>query len=83
MNDATFERELFAACDGFWGARDWRDKRGWSYDRIMDNIALNCTPEQWLIVDETMSLLRDPDFITGEVSLDTPVSPNEWENEAS
>lgn len=79
MNAKQFQRELFLAIEGFFGGDDWVDKKGRSFDWVMDELAWDTSPEQWLIVDETMSLLRDPDYITGEAPLDTPVSPNEWE----
>lgn len=79
MNDEIFERQLFAACDGFWGKDDWTDKRGRNYEWVMDELALYCTDEQWQIVEDTINSLRDPDYITGTASLDTPVTHNyDW-----
>lgn len=79
MNKREFERELWLACDGFFGGNDWKAKDGRDYTWIMDDLTVNCDAEQWLIVDETLSLLQDPDYITGDAPLDTPVSPNKWD----
>lgn len=85
MNERQFEKWLFCMCDGFFGDSTWRDpKLGMSYDEIVDSMAMNCSDEQWMIVEETMQLLADPDHIIGEVELDTPVSSNnleEWRYE--
>ena len=78
MSKRDFERELFLAIEGFFGTRDWKDKRGRSYEWVMDDLAMLCSDEQWLIVDETLNMVRDPDYITGDAPLDTPVSHNPW-----
>jgi hypothetical protein len=78
MNKREFERELFLAMDGFFGGMEWRSKDGRSYQWVMDDLAINTTPEQWLIVDETINSLYYVDYITGEVPCSTPVSPNKW-----
>jgi hypothetical protein len=78
MNKREFERELFTAIEGYFGGDGWKDKRGRNFNWVMDGLAIDTDPEQWLVVDLTFDLLRDPDFITGEVPCSTPASPNEW-----
>lgn len=78
MNKREFERELFLAIEGYFGNALWKDKRGRNYNWVMDDLAQNCSDEQWLIVDLTLDSIHYPNFITGEVSCDTPVSPNQW-----
>lgn len=80
MNKQQFERKLFSVMDGYFGGDQWKDKNGHSFDWAMDELALECSDEQWQIVDDTMALLHDPDYIIGEAPLETPVSPNPWEH---
>lgn len=82
MNSREFERELFLLIEGFFGNDRWTDQRGRNFDWVMDELALLTTNEQWQIVEDTLSLLRDPDFITGTVPIDTPVIYDfHWEEE--
>lgn len=78
MLKKDFERELWLACEGYFGLADWRDKRGRDFGWVLDELALNCSDEQWLIVDETLHMIADPSYIVEEVPCDTPVSENEW-----
>lgn len=79
LNKREFERELFTAMDGFFGGYDWKSKDGRSYEWVMDDLSNNTTPEQWLIVDETINSLYYPDYLVEDAPIDTPVSPNQWE----
>lgn len=79
LTKREFERELWLACDGYFGGYDWKAKDGRDYQWVMDDLARDTTSEQWLIVDLTLDMIGDPDFITGDAPLDTPVSPNEWD----
>lgn len=78
MNKRDFERELWLAVQGYWGDRNWKDKRGRDYTWVMDDLVRDTDAEQWLVVDLTLDMVHDPNFIVGEVSCNTPVSPNEW-----
>jgi len=81
MNTREFERELFIAIEGYFGGDNWKAKDGRDYTWVMDDLTMNCSDEQWLIVDLTLSMIADELFITGEVPCSTPVSPNEWAHE--
>lgn len=81
MRKAEFEKQLFIAIEGYFGLGDWKDKSGRDFTWVMDELAMNSTDEQWLIVDETLSMLKDPDYIVSYGPADLPVSENQWESD--
>lgn len=70
MKKRDFEAMLWQLVQAFW-AND-----SLSYERYLDHLALECTDDQWQVVDDTCGLLEDPDgYIVAEVGIETPTSP--------
>lgn len=72
MRKAEFERLLWTAIKAFWCG----DACGRDYERALDYLALDCTDEQWQIVDDTLGLCEDPDgYIVDGMTPEPSTSP--------
>jgi hypothetical protein len=70
VNKKDFNAFLWRAVQAFW-LGDLAH-----LERLLDHLALECTDDQWQIVDDTFGLLEDPTgYIVSEVPLETPTSP--------
>lgn len=70
MKKRDFEALLWQLIQAYW------HDNGLTYERCLDRLALECTDDQWQIVDDTCGLLEDPDgYIVAEVDIETPTSP--------
>lgn len=60
MNKRQFERQLFKAIKAF----EKSNTDGSGYQHFMDDLSIGCTDEQWQIVNDTLEMVGNPDFIT-------------------
>lgn len=64
MDANEFDAKLFKVVEAFVGETP-------SYESLMDDLTMDCTDEQWQHVVDTLDMVRDPDFIKGELPPET------------
>lgn len=72
MNSKEFDRKLFQAIKVYFGD----DRDGW-YTALMDDMAMNCTDEQWELLCNNLNMVYDSEFVKGELPPET-IIPNDY-----
>lgn len=44
--------------------------QGMDFNRLMDEMVMDCSDEQFQVVEDMIAMVRDPDFIIGELPAD-------------
>lgn len=66
MDRRTFDRQLFGVLKAF-------VSNAADYEHQMDDLTMDCTDEQWQHVCDTLDMVRDADFIKGELPPETTI----------
>lgn len=70
MSRREFDRALFRVIKAYTSDDD-------NYQWKMDDLSVACSDEQWEHVVNTLDMVHDPDFIKGELPLET-IIPDDY-----